>query len=637
MVKHLALFLALTLPFSSFAQNLVPNPGFETMNNCPNNIGTVDFSPTYSSFPTVDAWISPMQSGSPDYFNSCATIPSGVHVPESTFGYQYARTGNAYMGIIAWQGTVDNGSWKNVFHEYIQTKLLTPMVPGERYCVAFYVSPSVSPAFTNFNYVSLDEVGINFSATQTTATTGYNLALPYSVVNTPGNYILDTGGWVRINAIYTATGGEQWMTVGVFDHGSAPNFTQAYPIPANSGYDTYRSYMYFDDFSVVKIGPSDTEKIVHQIGVCDTGNISLDVNSSGVDGTYKWLSGETTKKLNITKTGVYWCKSDADCHFYIDTFKVYYDPNVTLTLGRDTGDCNNQPIIIKANNAGFNNFLWNTGETTEEILVTQSGKYFLAAENQCGQQSDSINVYIQGDTPPPVLRDTSICQFSDQVMIPADAENITWYSSKESIIGNPYQPYLYTKKPGDNVIYATQKIGYCESDKAEMHVTVKYTPQEELQDRITMCEKYRIDIGNDVPDVIYKWSTGESVCCILPYREGVYRRATTNECGTYIDSVNVTMSECDQCIMVPNAFSPNRDGKNDKFKAIVTCPIDRFEMNVYNRWGNKVFSTTSIDEGWDGSYKGIPAEGGTYIYVLEYRSSSTFRTNTIKGNITLFR
>lgn len=635
MVKNLAFLLALILPFFVKAQNLVPNPGFEVKNNCPNNIGSIDFSPTYSSFPTVDGWISPMQSGSPDYFNSCAAVSSGVHVPEATFGYQYAHTGDAFTGIIAWQATVDNGHWKDDFREYIQCKLLAPMIAGQRYCVSFYASPTVSPAFPDFNYVSLDQVGLHFSDAQIVQTTGGSMTLPYSVVNTPGNYILDTGGWVKINAIYTAIGGEEWMTVGVFNNGGVPNFIQASPIPANPGFSTYRSYMYFDDFSVIQIGNADTEKIVHEISLCDTDVISVDLKSTGMDGTYEWNSGGHANQVNITKVGTYWCRAAADCHFYIDTFHVYFDPGVKLSLGKDTGTCNSMPLTIKAN-SGFSNFLWNTGETTDRILISQTGKYYLTADNQCGVQADTINVYIQSPTPPPVLRDTMVCQNSDQIIIPAEGENITWYSSKESVIGNPYQPYLYTKEPGDNTVYATQKIGYCESDKAAVHVYVKYTPKKEMPNSITMCEKYRVPIGNQLEDVTYKWSTGESVCCITPNREGVYRRAVNNECGTYIDSINVTLSECDQCIVIPNAFSPNHDGRNDRFNAIVTCPIDRFEMSIYNRWGNKVFSTTNIDEGWDGSYKGVQAEAGTYVYLLEYRSSSTFRTNSIKGNVTLF-
>jgi gliding motility-associated-like protein len=635
MVKNLAFIIALILPFCVKAQNLVPNGSFEAMNSCPNNIGTIDFSPSYSSFPTVDAWISPIQGGSPDYFNRCASVSSGVHVPEATFGYQYARTGDAFAGIIAWQANNDNGTWKNDFREYLQCKLLSPMVAGERYCVSFYVSPTVSSAFTNFNYVSLDQVGVHFSDAQITQTTGGIMSLPYSVVNTAGSYILDTGGWVRVNAIYTATGNEQWMTVGVFNT-PIPNHIQASPIPANAAYDTYRSYMYFDDFSVIKIGNSDTEKIVHQIALCDTNSISVDIASSGQYGTYQWFSGSNAKQINVNKVGTYWCKSNADCHFYIDTFNVYFDPGVKLSLGKDTGDCNNQPVIIKAHNAGFSNYIWSTGETTDQITIEQTGKYFLSAENQCGEQVDTIIVYIQSPTPPPILRDTMVCQNSDQIIIPAEGENIIWYSDKVSVIGNPYQPYLYTKEPGDNTVYATQTIGYCESEKTPVHVYVKYTPKEELQNNVTMCEKYRFAIGNDLQDVNYKWSTGESVCCITPFREGIYRRAVSNECGTYIDTVDITLSECDQCIVIPNAFSPNSDGKNDKFKPLVTCPIDGFEMSIYNRWGNKVFTTTNADEGWDGTYKGVVSEMGTYVYILEYRSASTFRTNTIKGNVTLF-
>lgn len=86
---------------------------------------------------------------------------------------------------------------------------------------------------------------------------------------------------------------------------------------------------------------------------------------------------------------------------------------------------------------------------------------------------------------------------------------------------------------------------------------------------------------------------------------------------------------------IPTAFSPNGDGKND-ILYIRGGGIETVSLMIFNRWGEKVFECSSIDIGWDGSYKGKPQEMDAYAYVL----SATFidgSSSTKKGNVTLLR
>ena len=74
-------------------------------------------------------------------------------------------------------------------------------------------------------------------------------------------------------------------------------------------------------------------------------------------------------------------------------------------------------------------------------------------------------------------------------------------------------------------------------------------------------------------------------------------------------------------LLIPTAFSPNGDGLNDEFKidgaylhnATLTTQL-RFEMNIYNRWGQKVFESFDYKKGWDGKFNGDIAPAGSYIY-----------------------
>ncbi len=95
----------------------------------------------------------------------------------------------------------------------------------------------------------------------------------------------------------------------------------------------------------------------------------------------------------------------------------------------------------------------------------------------------------------------------------------------------------------------------------------------------------------------------------------------------------------DQTMTVPNAFSPNGDGRNDVFKIIQGKDIKAIELRIYNRFGNEVFYTSNAQAGWDGNYKGKEAPLGVYYYVLTAYFNNSFQTahKMYKGEILLVR
>ena len=103
-------------------------------------------------------------------------------------------------------------------------------------------------------------------------------------------------------------------------------------------------------------------------------------------------------------------------------------------------------------------------------------------------------------------------------------------------------------------------------------------------------------------------------------------------------------------VSVPNAFSPNSDGKNDVLKVLTNVDSDNnydngfseggaiVEMNfeVYNRFSQLVFRTTDPNEGWDGNFKGKPMNPAVFVYKLDYRLINGLSA-TLNGNVTLYR
>ncbi len=113
--------------------------------------------------------------------------------------------------------------------------------------------------------------------------------------------------------------------------------------------------------------------------------------------------------------------------------------------------------------------------------------------------------------------------------------------------------------------------------------------------------------------------------------------SNNNQCSTQDTvTVQVIQYECiPSSIYIPNAFSPNGDGVNDTFK-VRTATLKSMHLEVYDRWGHKVFETDNITDGWNGTYKGQPAPFDAYGY---YFSGECLQGEKIslKGNVTLLR
>lgn len=107
-------------------------------------------------------------------------------------------------------------------------------------------------------------------------------------------------------------------------------------------------------------------------------------------------------------------------------------------------------------------------------------------------------------------------------------------------------------------------------------------------------------------------------------------------CGG-VDSVTVGVSWTGPRphFQLPNAFTPNGDGVNDCFRLKTTGPATRFELLVFDRWGNVVFKTNKTDHCWDGTYKNVPLDIGTFVYLL--RIESECGPVERKGTVTLLR
>ncbi len=89
-------------------------------------------------------------------------------------------------------------------------------------------------------------------------------------------------------------------------------------------------------------------------------------------------------------------------------------------------------------------------------------------------------------------------------------------------------------------------------------------------------------------------------------------------------------------LVMPNAFSPNDDQINDVYKVKSYQNIVEFRAYIFNRWGQKLFEWTNIDDGWDGRYRGNDVKQGTY-FVLVKAKGADGQTYNIRKDVNLLR
>jgi gliding motility-associated-like protein len=99
------------------------------------------------------------------------------------------------------------------------------------------------------------------------------------------------------------------------------------------------------------------------------------------------------------------------------------------------------------------------------------------------------------------------------------------------------------------------------------------------------------------------------------------------------------MTDCPKAepiLKIPTAFTPNADGLNDIFRIEKSANFTLSSLRIYNRWGEEVFQTSDIHDGWDGSYRGKAQGIGTFVYLVVGEDVQG-KSLVVRGNLTLVR
>jgi hypothetical protein len=216
------------------AQNLVPNPGFETFTACPASSCEWYLASDWSS---VNNFIgcNNGNSGSPDYFNACGSSFFGF--PLTLNAQLNPLSGNAVMGLCTWL------SFRPNFREYLSVPLTVPLVAGDSYTLRFYYTNGQPNPAVNYGGQGT-QLGAHFSVGPLTQT-GANPIILTPTYESPGPLFSQT--WQLVVFSFTANANFTHLTFGNFRN-DANTAVQQFATPSSPTF-TY-AYYYFDDVSV---------------------------------------------------------------------------------------------------------------------------------------------------------------------------------------------------------------------------------------------------------------------------------------------------------------------------------------------------------------------------------------------------
>ncbi len=394
---------------------------------------------------------------------------------------------------------------------------------------------------------------------------------------------------------------------------------------------------------------------------CD-GHISLTANTAQDANSFHWSTNhDFTDWLNAPPSNPSFTTNiSAPTYYYVSVSNSYCSGIdsvlVSFVVVADSFHSTTPPchgvcdawasVVISSGHPPFN-ILWNNGATTDTISNLCAGTYTVTITDNSTCISISSIVITQPD---------SIVATPAIFNIPCNEACVGTITLTTSG-GTPPYSYIWnnlmTTNPITDLCAGTYAVTITDSRQCQQansfnlivdsifnHVSV-------WSDKDTIYQSQSSGLhASPVPGTNYTWypSTGldnpfSQNPIASPNQTTMYYLTISDSYGcTYRDSLRIVVLDvhcADPYVYVPNAFTPNGDGKNDQL-FVRSKMVSELTFLIYDRWGEKVFETNDMRNGWDGTFKGKPCDPGVFVYYLDvtcHNQSTYFK----KGNVTVIR
>ena len=325
-----------------------------------------------------------------------------------------------------------------------------------------------------------------------------------------------------------------------------------------------------------------------------------------------------------------------------DTTNVIVDQDLPYpNLVDEVHICKGASVQIAAH--GATDYLWSPDYNISDINIYNpfvnplvDTSYAVTFTNACGSTYDTVDVFVievDGDVSP----DTTICPEGEATLWANGGLSYSW--SPTGSLSDPDKAVTQAS-PNTNTEYTvviTDAHG-C-STSLTTQVNVFDSPL------LTVSAETYAVVGDTIPiwaegDGTIVWSPPYYLACIECSETYVFPPNAMEYTATLTDAngcktTDIVPVHFDPLIYVPNAFTPDGDEFNNYFQAI-SHNILTFEMLIFNRWGEVVWSTSTIDDMWDGTYNGVLVLDDVYVWQISYTDLNE-HPYELRGHVTVLK
>ncbi|MCH2223633.1 MAG: PKD domain-containing protein [Crocinitomicaceae bacterium] len=272
--------------------------------------------------------------------------------------------------------------------------------------------------------------------------------------------------------------------------------------------------------------------------------------------------------------------------------------------------------------------------------------YTVAASANCSSDFSQAEVEITYISSLAISPVSELCSDGDPVTLNANIPNGVWSGS--GITDANLGIFSPSSANGVNqVINYTVTLDNCIAS-VPITVTVLDLPIVDLGNDITHCVSEELLLSVDISDAdqVIWWngvSENQQIMSFdnyTPGDEAAINVEVSNSCGSMSDDLIVEIIDCDIYVYVPNSFTPDGNEFNQVFTpSVVGDYISTYELQIFNRWGQRIFQSFDLTEGWDGSFNGENVQDGIYTWKMkiEYSVSEKKKVAEYNGHVNLIR
>ena len=370
------------------------------------------------------------------------------------------------------------------------------------------------------------------------------------------------------------------------------------------------------------------------------------VLNTGVNGSHVWSDGSTNNTLSISnatpnQSGIYSvtvtnaqnCSKDTSMRL-----TVYANPDFEIVS--PAAACEGKTVVLSTTApSNTHTVLWNGGSLGNTFNANTSGTYTALVTHILSGCTATKNTTLNFLTTPTVIlpQDTTLCEGATWNLRALNNSSLSTYNLNWSTGASTNNITVRI----NGLYWLEAKNGNCAS-RDSIWIDYSALPVSDLVADTTIC-------FDDAPEIIlnpgryggqtYVWNDGSTDPVYVAKEKGRYSVEITNEFGCKIISGTEIFEDCPFAVWIPNGFTPNEDGKNDKL-TIMGRGIDEVQMYIFNRWGTLIWTGNAIGDGWDGKINGNLVQQDVYVYKVDFKytdNKNIIKSKSRTGTIVVYR